>query len=115
MKQRLCTVSAEAPSKLPEHTEDKSGIGVHYADAFLQPMNATLPDGTPVKARRRGLKIALSVGTVKGDGLMRRLAVGPDPAAMTVAALKEAGAAAGVEIAIEDGAIWLTKTQAPGA
>jgi hypothetical protein len=101
-------VSPEAPSKLPEHTDDKSGIGIHYADAFLKPMNATLADGTSVKAKRRGLKIALSVGAAKGEGLIRRLANGPDPAAMTEAAIKEAAAAAGVQIAIDDGAIWIT-------
>jgi hypothetical protein len=110
MKQRLCAVSSDALSKLPEHTDDKSGIGVHYADAFLKPMNAALPDGTPVKAKRRGLRISVSVGAAKGDGLMRRLANGPDPAAITEAAIREAGAAAGVEVSIENGEIWVTKT-----
>jgi hypothetical protein len=109
MKQRLCAVSSEALSKLPEHTDDKSGIGIHYADAFLKPMNATLADGTPVKAKRRGLKITVNVGTAKGDGLMRRLTVGPDPVALTEAAIKEACAAAGVEVSIENGEIWVTK------
>jgi len=112
MKQRLCDVSAEAPSKLPERSDDKSGIGVHYVDAFLKPMNATLPDGTAVKARRRGLKITLTVGAAKGEGLMRRVAVGPDPVAMTAAAIGEAAAAAGVEITIEDGAIFVTRPDA---
>jgi hypothetical protein len=109
MKQRLCTVCADARSRLPEHTDDKSGIGVHYVDAFLKPMNATLADGTAVKAKRRGLKVTISIDTTKGDGLLRRLAVGPDPVAMTEAAIREAGAAAGVEITVEDGAVWVTK------
>lgn len=111
MKQRLCAVSSDAPSALPAHTDDKSGIGVHYADTFLKALNAVLPDGTPVKAKRRGLKVVLTIGTVKGEGLMRRLAVSRDPVVMTEAALKEAGAAAGVEITIEDGAIWVSRRQ----
>ena len=32
-------------------------------------MNAKLEDGTPVKCKRRGLKIMLSVGPKKGEGL----------------------------------------------
>ena len=79
MKQRLCDVNPAATEKLPQHTDDKSGIGVHYVDAYLKPMNGKLEDGTPVKCKRRGLKIALSVGPKKGEGLMRRLAVSPDP------------------------------------
>jgi hypothetical protein len=103
----LCEVDASAVDKLPAHTEDRSGIGVHYVDAFIKPMNATLEDGTVVKCKRRGLKIQLSVGERKGEGLMRRLDVGPDPVAMLDAALKEAAAAAGVTLRIEEGKIQL--------
>ena len=112
MKQKLCAVSADALSRLPERTDDKSGIGVHYVDAFLKPMNATLPDGTAVKAKRRGLRITLNVGAAKGEGLMRRLAVGPDPVRMLDAAIKDAAAGAGVQIAIEDGAVYVTTPDA---
>ncbi len=108
MSQQLCQVNAAAVEKLPQHTGDKSGIGVHYIDAYLKPMNAKLPDGTPVKCKRRGLKIMLSVGPKKGEGLMRRLAVSPDPVAMLDAALQEAARTAGVELTIEDGAIRIT-------
>ncbi len=108
MKTKLCDVNPDAPSKMPALTEDKSGIGVHYVDAFLKPMNTKLPDGTPVKCKRRGLKIALTVGTKKGEGLMRRLALGPDPVTMLDAALQEAAQAAGVELSVEDGAIFLS-------
>ena len=108
MKQRLCEVSAVALTKLPQQTDDKSGIGVHYVDAYLKPMNAKLEDGTPVKCKRRGLKIALTVGARKGEGLMRRLAVGPDPIVMLDAALQEAAKGAGVELSVEDGAVYLT-------
>jgi hypothetical protein len=107
MKTKLCDVNPAALDKLPHLTDDKSGIGVHYVDAFLKPMNAQLPDGTFVKCKRRGLKVALSAGSKKGEGLMRRLEVGGDPVVMLAAALKEAASAAGVELTIEDGAIFI--------
>ncbi|MGA8528129.1 MAG: hypothetical protein WB622_00340 [Acidobacteriaceae bacterium] len=89
------------------HTDDKSGIGVHYVDAYLKPMNVKLEDGTPVKCKR-GLKIVLSAGAKKGEGLMRRLDVSPNPVVMLDAALQEAAQNAGLDLAVEDGAIWLT-------
>ena len=107
MKQRLCEVNAAAVTKLPQHTDDKSGIGVHYVDAYLKPMNAKLEDGTPVRCKRRGLKIALSVGAKKGEGLMRRLDVSSNPVVMLDAALQEAAKGAGVELSIEDGAVFI--------
>jgi hypothetical protein len=109
MKIKLCDVNPAAVSKLPEHTDDKSGIGVHYVDAFLKPMNTKLEDGTAVKCKRRGLRITLTAGTAKGEGLMRRLDVSRDPVAMLDAALQEAARAAGVEISIEDGVIYLSR------
>lgn len=108
MKTKLCDLNPAAPSRMPALTEDKSGIGVHYVDAFLKPMNTKLADGTAVKCKRRGLKITLTVGAKKGDGLMRRLAVGPDPIAMLDAALQEAAQAAGVELSVEDGAVFVS-------
>jgi hypothetical protein len=107
MKTKLCDVNQAALEKLPRFTDDKSGIGVHYVDAWLKPLNATLADGTAVKCKRRGLKIVLSVGDKKGEGLMRRLAMGPDPVAMLDAALQEAARGAGIELTTEDGAIFL--------
>ena len=107
MKHRLCDISAAAATKLPKDTDDKSGIGVHYVDAYLKPMNTKLEDGTLVKCKRRGLKIMLSVGTRKGEGLMRRLEISRDPIVMLDAALQEAARGAGVEITVEDGAILL--------
>lgn len=108
MKIKLCDVSTAAPERLPEHTDDKSGIGVHYVDAYLKPMNTKLEDGTPVKCKRRGLKITLSAGGRKGEGLMRRLDVSRDPVQMLEAALREASSAAGIELSVENGAIYLT-------
>ena len=81
---------------------DKSGIGVHYVDAFVAPLNAALPDGTRVSCKRKGLRITLRVGAKKGDGLMRRLAVSADPVVMLAAALQEAARAAGVQLEITD-------------
>jgi hypothetical protein len=107
MKAKLCDVNAAALEKLPGHTGDKSGIGVHYVDAYLRPMNAMLEDGTRVKCKRRGLKVTLTIGEKKGDGLMRRLDVSPDPVIMLEAALQEAAAAAGVGLSVEDGAIYI--------
>jgi hypothetical protein len=107
MKTKLCDINPAAVEKLPGKTDDKSGIGVHYVDAYLKPFNTKLPDGTAVKAKRRGLKITLQVGTKKGEGLMRRLGVSPDPRIMLDAALQEAATAAGVRLTIEGDAIHL--------
>jgi len=108
MKTRLCLLNANAVEKLPARTDDRSGVGVLYVDAYLSPMNTQLEDGTPVKCRRKGLKIVLSVGDRTGEGLLRRLDVGPDPVAMLDAAIQEAAAAAGVSLGVEDGAIVLS-------
>lgn len=107
MKQRLCEVNAAAVGKLPQHTDDKSGIGVHYVDAYIKPMNVKLEDGTAVKCKRRGLKIVLTVGTKKGEGLMRRLDVSPDPIVMLQAALQGAAKGAGVELTVEEETVYL--------
>jgi hypothetical protein len=107
-KTKLCDVNEAAKEKLPGKIDDKSGIGVHYMDAFLKPMNAKLPDGTAVKAKRRGLNGTLQAVTKKGDGIMRRLQVSPDPVVMLEAALQEAARNAGVELSIEGGAIYIT-------
>jgi hypothetical protein len=108
MKTKICDLNPAAKDKLPALTEDKSGIGVHYVDAFIKPMNVKLEDGTPVRCKRRGLKITLTVGTKKGEGLMRRLDVSPDPIVMLDAALQEAAAAAGVSLTVEDQAVFIT-------
>jgi len=107
MKVKICDVNVAAAEKLPPHTDDKSGIGVHYIDAWIKPMNVKLEDGTPVRCKRRGLKITLTAGTKKGEGLMRRLQVSRDPVVMLQAALEEAAKAAGVGLAVEDGSIFL--------
>lgn len=107
MKTKLCDLNPAATEKLPPKMDDKSGIGVHFVDAYIKPMNAKLPDGTMVKCKRRGLKITLTAGTKKGDGLMRRLEVSKDPVVMLDAALKEAAKNAGVGLSIEGGEIFI--------
>jgi hypothetical protein len=107
MRAKLCEVNTTAVDKLPPQTEDKSGIGVHYVDAYIKPMNAPLEDGTRVKCKRRGLKITLTIGDKSGDGLMRRLEFGRDPVAMLEAALQEAARNVGVTLSIDDRHIFL--------
>jgi len=99
---KLCDINTAAAGKLPPASPDKSGIGVHYVDAFLKPMNTTLPDGTRVACKRKGLKVTLTVGTKKGEGLMRRLEVSRDPVAMLKVALQDAARSAGVELQITE-------------
>lgn len=104
---KLCDVDQTATDKLPPKFTDKSGIGVHYVDAFIKPMNTSLEDGTRITCKRRGLKITLAVGTKKGEGLMRRLDVSKDPVVMLRAALKEAASAAGVQLEVTDSEILI--------
>ena len=80
---------------------------MHYLDAFIKPMNTKLADGTRVSCKRRGLRVILTVGTKKGEGLMRRLTVSRDPVVMLQAALQEAAQAAGLELQITDTEILL--------
>ena len=104
---KLCDINAAAREKLPPAFAEKSGIGSHYVDAFLKPMNTKLPDGTRVGCKRKGLKSTLTVGAKKGEGLMRRLEVGKDPVVMLPAALQEAAKAAGVELKITEAEILI--------
>ena len=104
---KLCDINPAANEKLPPVFAEKSGIGSHYVDAFLKPMNAKLPDGTRVGCKRKGLKITLTVGTKKGEGLLRRLDVSKDPVVMLGVALQEAAKAAGVELQISGTEILL--------
>jgi hypothetical protein len=105
---KLCEINAAAKDKLPPTFAEKSGIGSHYVDAFVKPMNTKLPDGTRVGCKRKGLKITLTVGTKKGEGLMRRLVVSKDPIVMLRAALEDAAKAAGVALKITDTEIFVT-------
>jgi hypothetical protein len=104
---KICDEDTTAEGKLPPDFADNSGIGVHYVDAYIKPLNVTLEDGRKVSCKRRGLKLTLAVGDRSGTGLMRRLEVGPDPKVMLQAALAEAAQAADVKLVVADGAIQL--------
>lgn len=103
----ICPVNADAISKLPALSGDRSGVGVHYVDAYVKPMNVTLPDGRAVTCRRKGLKITLSLGDRKGEGLLRRVAHGDDPRVLLRKALEEACGVAGLAFAEENGEVKL--------
>jgi len=104
---KLCDIPTGAREKLPPAFAEKSGIGSHYVDAFLKPMNSKLPDGTRVGCKRKGLKVTLTVGTRKGEGLLRRLDVSKDPVVMLNAALQEAARAADIQLRITDTEIFM--------
>ena len=105
---KLCDLNQTAKEKLPPTTADKSGIGVHYIDAFIKPMNTKIENDVRVSCKRKGLKLTLTVGTKKGEGLMRRLDVSRDPIVMLQAALQEAAKGAGVELKITESEIFVT-------
>src|SRR5437016_9920030 len=104
---KICDINQAAREKLPPTFSEKSGIGVHYTDAYLKPMNTKLPDGTRVSCKRKGLKILLTVGTKKGEGLMRRFDVSKDPVVMLATALQEAAKGAGIELKVTDKEIFV--------
>jgi hydrogenase maturation factor len=104
---KLCDLNQAAKEKLPPTAADKSGIGVHYIDAFIKPMNTKIENDVRVSCKRKGLKLTLVVGAKKGEGLMRRLDVSHDPVVMLQAALQEAAKAAGVELKITEGEIFV--------
>jgi hypothetical protein len=106
---KLCDINQSAKEKLPPTAVDKSGIGVHYIDAYIKPMNTKLENGTRIACKRKGLKISLTVGEKKGEGLMRRLDVSKDPIVMLNAALQEAAKAAGIELQITENEILVTQ------
>jgi hypothetical protein len=105
---KLCDINPEGEELLPPKQRDNSGIGVYYVDAFIKPMNAQLSDGTTISCKRRGLKIILSVGEKKGEALMRRLEVSPDPRVMLQAALRSAAEHAGVRLEFEANEIHIS-------
>ena len=111
MKTELAPENTAATDMLRPEKNDRSRIGVHYVDAYLKPIKAgiVLADGARFSAKRRGLKITLTLGTAKGEGLMRRLDVSEDPVIMLRAALDEAGAELGARVSAEDGKLWLER------
>jgi hypothetical protein len=76
---------------------------VNYVDAYLKAFKVTLEDGRKLQAKRRGLRITLTIGEGKGEGLLRRLVHGPDPKLLIREALAEAAQALGVGFRSEPG------------
>lgn len=109
MKAELAPLNPDVEEALRPEKNDRSGVGVHYADAYLKPLRKKieLPDGTKFSAKRRGLKITLALGTEKGEGLLRRIEKGPDPKDMLKAALEEANANFAAKLIVEDDKFWL--------
>lgn len=99
---------AQADEFLPGKKLDGSGVGINYVDAYLKPFKITLEDGRKVLAKRRGIKITLTVGDAKGEGLLRRMVHGPDPKVLIREALTEAGKQIDVAVAVAPGAVELT-------
>lgn len=93
---------------LPANKLDGSGVGINYVDAFLVPFKLTLADGRKLLAKRRGIKITLTVGDLKGEGLLRRMVHGPDPKVLIREALIEAGSQIGVGVVVKAGSVDLT-------
>ncbi len=113
MKVRFLTPDPAADQLLPPNRRDGSGVGVNYVDACLKPLKLTLSDGRKVACKRRGLKLTLSIGDKSGDGLLRRLAHGPDEKTIFHEALAEAARNAGAEFIVEDGVFYLDVSEPP--
>lgn len=107
MKQRIAAENTAAADLLPPESPDGSGIGVNHADAYIGPLNVELDGGPVITCKRRGLKITFTIGERTGEGLMRRLAHGPDPRTILRRALEEAATDADSEFSVEEGELFL--------
>jgi hypothetical protein len=103
MKVTIPIDEAGVDSFLPANRLDGSGVGVNYADAYLKAFKVTLADGRKLQARRRGIRITLTIGEAKGEGLLRRLVHGPDPKVLIREALTEAAQGLGAGFRSEPG------------
>ena len=107
MKVTIPIDEAQADAFLPRNKLDGSGVGVNYVDAYLKAFKVTLEDGRKLLAKRRGIKITLTIGDLKGEGLLRRMVHGPDPKVLIREALVEAGGQAGVSVRVAPGLVEL--------
>ena len=98
---------AQADSHLPEVKADGSLVGVNYADQILKPFKVTLEDGRKLLAKRKGLKITVTIGDKSGEAILRRIENGPDVKAIFRKALEEAARNAGASLVFDNGAIHL--------
>lgn len=98
---------AQADQHLPEVKADGSGVGINYADQILKNFKLTLSDGRKMMAKRRGLKITLTIGDKQGEAILRRMEHGPDVKNIFRKALTEAAENAGATLQIEPNQIHL--------
>jgi hypothetical protein len=107
MKVTIPIDETQANAHLPEAKPDGSGVGINYADQILKHFKLTLSDGRKMLAKRRGLKITLTIGDKSGEAIMKRIEDGPDVKNIFYKALSEAGRNAGASISIAPGEITL--------
>lgn len=96
-----CPVNKDAAEQLPGKVPDGSGIAVHYIDNFIKPLNGE-QEGVKFACKRRGLKLTLTVGDKKGEGIVRRIENGPEFENMLLKCLEEAAESAGLKISVGD-------------
>lgn len=107
MRVTIAVDEAQAEAHLPEAKPDGSGVGINYADQILKPFKQTLPDGRKLLAKRRGLKITVTIGDKVGEAILRRLENGPDVKNMFRKAFEQAAQNAGAAIVFEPNTIHL--------
>ena len=107
MKLRIAQENTAAEALIPPSEPDGSGIGVNYTDAYIKPLNVEIADGRKITCKRRGLKIILTIGNVKGEALMRRLDDGPDVKNILRKALEAAARQADAAFSVEEGVVYL--------
>lgn len=107
MRVTILVDESAAEAYLPEVKPDGSGVGINYADQILKPFKQTLPDGRKFLAKRRGLKITISIGDRSGEAILRRLEHGPEVKNMFRKALEEAARNAGASVLFEPNTIHL--------
>ncbi len=107
MKLRVGEIPSAAEQLLSAPDPDASDVGVNYADACLKVFKQARDDGSKLVCKRRGLKLTLTLGERRGEGLLRRLEHGPDVRDILHHALVEAAGDAGLELTFEDDAFCL--------
>ena len=103
MKVTIPIDDTQVDAFLPRNKLDGSGVGVNYVDAYLKAFKVTLEDGRKLLAKRRGIRITITLGELKGEGLLRRLLHGPDPKVLVREALTEAAQVLGITFRSEPG------------
>ena len=107
MKVTIPVDEAAVGAYLPPVKPDGSDVGVNYADQLLKLLKQTLPDGRKLGAKRRGLKVTVTIGDRSGEALLRRIEHGPDPRQIVEQAVAGATREAGAELLREPRAMHL--------